>query len=164
MSRVHGMATKTIYFTVNGRAEQAEFPVDCPPLDVKGKDWCLGSEPCFKHKPRLGDCSQEITEVWAVLTEEHFKVVFVGEEEAEVKHPKCGGGGLSWRQGCSCCWQPVTPHRRPRLRLKKTTYIFKTISWDFIKQTTQLFFRITVCMIEDIKIVLTCSLFFSKLC
>ncbi|XP_056903884.1 high affinity cGMP-specific 3',5'-cyclic phosphodiesterase 9A isoform X1 [Takifugu flavidus] len=35
MSRIHDMATKTIYFTVNGRPEQAEFPVDCPSLDVK---------------------------------------------------------------------------------------------------------------------------------
>ncbi|XP_029567382.1 high affinity cGMP-specific 3',5'-cyclic phosphodiesterase 9A isoform X2 [Salmo trutta] len=29
------MATKIIYFTVNGRPEQAEFPVDCPAQDVK---------------------------------------------------------------------------------------------------------------------------------
>ncbi|KAJ8012580.1 hypothetical protein DPEC_G00044340 [Dallia pectoralis] len=29
------MATKTIYFTVNGRPEQAEFPADCPAQDVK---------------------------------------------------------------------------------------------------------------------------------
>lgn len=34
------MATKIIYFTVNGRPEQAEFPIDCPAQDVKGKD-CL---------------------------------------------------------------------------------------------------------------------------
>lgn len=31
------MATKIIYFTVNGRPEQAEFPVDCPAQDVKGR-------------------------------------------------------------------------------------------------------------------------------
>ncbi|CAL8240747.1 unnamed protein product [Merluccius merluccius] len=31
------MATKIIYFTVNGRPEQAEFPLDCPAQDVKGK-------------------------------------------------------------------------------------------------------------------------------
>ncbi|KAG1937719.1 high affinity cGMP-specific 3',5'-cyclic phosphodiesterase 9A [Pimephales promelas] len=29
------MATKIIYFTVNGRPEQAEFPIDCPAQDVK---------------------------------------------------------------------------------------------------------------------------------
>ncbi|TMS06120.1 High affinity cGMP-specific 3',5'-cyclic phosphodiesterase 9A [Larimichthys crocea] len=29
------MATKIIYFTVNGRPEQAEFPMDCPAQDVK---------------------------------------------------------------------------------------------------------------------------------
>ncbi|XP_076730942.1 high affinity cGMP-specific 3',5'-cyclic phosphodiesterase 9A isoform X2 [Maylandia zebra] len=29
------METKVIYFTVNGRPEQAEFPVDCPAQDVK---------------------------------------------------------------------------------------------------------------------------------
>ncbi|XP_077392464.1 high affinity cGMP-specific 3',5'-cyclic phosphodiesterase 9A isoform X3 [Festucalex cinctus] len=29
------MATKIIYFTVNGRPEQAEFPVNCPAQDVK---------------------------------------------------------------------------------------------------------------------------------
>ncbi|KAI4902568.1 hypothetical protein NFI96_010248 [Prochilodus magdalenae] len=29
------METKIIYFTVNGRPEQAEFPVDCPAQDVK---------------------------------------------------------------------------------------------------------------------------------
>ncbi|XP_028847505.1 high affinity cGMP-specific 3',5'-cyclic phosphodiesterase 9A isoform X1 [Denticeps clupeoides] len=29
------MATKIIYFTVNGRPERAEFPVDCPAQDVK---------------------------------------------------------------------------------------------------------------------------------
>ncbi|XP_025759322.1 high affinity cGMP-specific 3',5'-cyclic phosphodiesterase 9A isoform X3 [Oreochromis niloticus] len=29
------METKVIYFTVNGRPEQAEFPVDCPTQDVK---------------------------------------------------------------------------------------------------------------------------------
>ncbi|TDH07175.1 hypothetical protein EPR50_G00122020 [Perca flavescens] len=29
------MATKIIYFTVNGRQERAEFPVDCPAQDVK---------------------------------------------------------------------------------------------------------------------------------
>ncbi|XP_078118983.1 high affinity cGMP-specific 3',5'-cyclic phosphodiesterase 9A [Sander vitreus] len=29
------MATKIIYFTVNGRPERAEFPVDCPVQDVK---------------------------------------------------------------------------------------------------------------------------------
>ncbi|XP_076857261.1 uncharacterized protein LOC143511542 [Brachyhypopomus gauderio] len=29
------MDTKIIYFTVNGRPEQAEFPVDCPAQDVK---------------------------------------------------------------------------------------------------------------------------------
>ncbi|KAM6985600.1 high affinity cGMP-specific 3',5'-cyclic phosphodiesterase 9A [Aplochiton taeniatus] len=29
------MATKIIYFTVNGRPEKAEFPVDCPAQDVK---------------------------------------------------------------------------------------------------------------------------------
>ncbi|KAM3607943.1 uncharacterized protein V6R79_016685 [Siganus canaliculatus] len=29
------MATKIIFFTVNGRPEQAEFPVDCPAQDVK---------------------------------------------------------------------------------------------------------------------------------
>ncbi|XP_042350610.1 high affinity cGMP-specific 3',5'-cyclic phosphodiesterase 9A [Plectropomus leopardus] len=29
------MATKIIYFTVNGRPEQAEFPLDCPAQDVK---------------------------------------------------------------------------------------------------------------------------------
>ncbi|KAM9347689.1 high affinity cGMP-specific 3',5'-cyclic phosphodiesterase 9A [Symphorus nematophorus] len=29
------MATKIIYFTVNGRPEQAEFPPDCPAQDVK---------------------------------------------------------------------------------------------------------------------------------
>ncbi|XP_029567383.1 high affinity cGMP-specific 3',5'-cyclic phosphodiesterase 9A isoform X3 [Salmo trutta] len=31
------MATKIIYFTVNGRPEQAEFPVDCPAQDVKAE-------------------------------------------------------------------------------------------------------------------------------
>lgn len=31
------MATKIIYFTVNGRPEQAEFPLDCPAQDVKGR-------------------------------------------------------------------------------------------------------------------------------
>lgn len=48
---------------VNGRPEQAEFPVDCPPLDIKGRDWCLGWQLCshFKEKPRLDDCSQKIT-------------------------------------------------------------------------------------------------------
>lgn len=40
--RIHDMATKIIYFTVNGRPEQAEFPVDCPAQDVKGR-----SRPCF---------------------------------------------------------------------------------------------------------------------
>lgn len=34
------MGTKIIYFTVNGRPEQAEFPLDCPAQDVKG-----GSQP-----------------------------------------------------------------------------------------------------------------------
>lgn len=34
---IHDMATKIIYFTVNGRPEQAEFPVDCPAQDVKGR-------------------------------------------------------------------------------------------------------------------------------
>ncbi|XP_041926050.1 high affinity cGMP-specific 3',5'-cyclic phosphodiesterase 9A [Alosa pseudoharengus] len=29
------MATKIIYFTINGRPEQAEFPLDCPAQDVK---------------------------------------------------------------------------------------------------------------------------------
>ncbi|XP_035030906.1 high affinity cGMP-specific 3',5'-cyclic phosphodiesterase 9A [Hippoglossus stenolepis] len=29
------MATKILYFTVNGKPEQAEFPVDCPAQDVK---------------------------------------------------------------------------------------------------------------------------------
>ncbi|XP_029315174.1 high affinity cGMP-specific 3',5'-cyclic phosphodiesterase 9A [Cottoperca gobio] len=29
------MATKIIFFTVNGRPEQAEFPVDCPAQDIK---------------------------------------------------------------------------------------------------------------------------------
>ncbi|XP_053482525.1 high affinity cGMP-specific 3',5'-cyclic phosphodiesterase 9A [Ictalurus furcatus] len=29
------METKIIYFTVNGRPEQAEFPIDCPAQDVK---------------------------------------------------------------------------------------------------------------------------------
>lgn len=33
-----GMETKIIYFTVNGRPEQAEFPIDCPAQDIKGKD------------------------------------------------------------------------------------------------------------------------------
>ncbi|XP_039673149.1 high affinity cGMP-specific 3',5'-cyclic phosphodiesterase 9A isoform X1 [Perca fluviatilis] len=32
---MHDMATKIIYFTVNGRPERAEFPVDCPAQDVK---------------------------------------------------------------------------------------------------------------------------------
>nr|XP_020462275.1 high affinity cGMP-specific 3',5'-cyclic phosphodiesterase 9A-like isoform X1 [Monopterus albus] len=30
------METKIIYFTMNGRPEQAEFPLDCPAQDVKG--------------------------------------------------------------------------------------------------------------------------------
>lgn len=34
------MEAKIIYFTVNGRPEQAEFPTDCPAQDIKGKD-CL---------------------------------------------------------------------------------------------------------------------------
>lgn len=34
---IHDMATKIIYFTVNGRPEQAEFPMDCPAQDVKGR-------------------------------------------------------------------------------------------------------------------------------
>ncbi|KAA8588421.1 hypothetical protein FQN60_001615 [Etheostoma spectabile] len=33
--RTHNMATKIIYFTVNGRPERAEFPLDCPAQDVK---------------------------------------------------------------------------------------------------------------------------------
>ncbi|XP_031135138.1 high affinity cGMP-specific 3',5'-cyclic phosphodiesterase 9A [Sander lucioperca] len=32
---MHNMETKIIYFTVNGRPERAEFPVDCPAQDVK---------------------------------------------------------------------------------------------------------------------------------
>lgn len=43
---IHDMATKIIYFTVNGRPEQAEFPVDCPAQDVKGRSRQLGS--CLK--------------------------------------------------------------------------------------------------------------------
>lgn len=31
------MGTKIIYFTVNGRPEQAEFPVDCPAQSLKGR-------------------------------------------------------------------------------------------------------------------------------
>lgn len=30
------METKIIYFTVNGRPEQAEFPLDCPAQSLKG--------------------------------------------------------------------------------------------------------------------------------
>ena len=37
--RIHDMATKIIFFTVNGRPEQAEFPVDCPAQDVKGRNY-----------------------------------------------------------------------------------------------------------------------------
>lgn len=50
-----GMETKIIYFTVNGRPEQAEFPTDCPTQDVKGKDFVnlllyLSSIDCWKKK------------------------------------------------------------------------------------------------------------------
>lgn len=34
---VDDMETKIIYFTVNGRPEQAEFPVDCPAQSLKGR-------------------------------------------------------------------------------------------------------------------------------
>lgn len=50
-----GMETKIIYFTVNGRPEQAEFPTDCPTQDVKGKDFVnlllyLSSIDCWEKK------------------------------------------------------------------------------------------------------------------
>lgn len=34
---IDDMGTKIIYFTVNGRPEQAEFPVDCPAQSLKGR-------------------------------------------------------------------------------------------------------------------------------
>lgn len=155
------MATKTIYFTVNGRPEQAEFPVDCPPLDIKGKDWWLGSQLSsdFKHKTRLDDCSQKITEVWAVLTEEKFKVIFVGGK----KH-RSSSESVARPSELQAVMQLLLTacHSIPR---SQTTFSedyphLLTILWHVIDQTIQLFFRIIVSVIEDIKIVLTCSLFF----
>lgn len=54
------METKIIYFTVNGKPEQAEFLVDCPAQDVKGRS-----------KNKL------IFEVLALLTEKNAWIVCI---------------------------------------------------------------------------------------
>lgn len=121
------MATKTIYFMVNGRPEQAEFPVDCPPLDIKGRDWCLGWQLCshFKEKPRLDDCSQKITAGVSCCHRFNHSRLFWLVRKVAYGAAKVWTAVL-WAAGRdAAAADSLSLHRGLRLRSKKTIHTFK---------------------------------------
>lgn len=97
MSRFRDMATKTIYFTVNGRPERAEFPVDCPPLDIKGKDHSWAHDCVRISSPNPDEISVDRRYLSCELFSQKKKtnkqkiiqVIFLGENDARAKQRKC---------------------------------------------------------------------------